>query len=911
MNSRRHSRLFKLNAGIVLQKAEDIRNCLNDQLKTLDSRQESQQKLLEDFQELFKQLAEAESEYSKKLDKIYDSFHRRQSTHRVQRDYAGDGGVPSPVRCWNLLLENTRSQSKQHSSLGQMHQNNFANNLVHIREGLENVHRRSREMTVGVHDDLIRQLNELYSAIKSYHNSHRDCAEAGRKKKETEDEVRRIQNKNRKVDKRLEKQLDKNTDKFYEAELKAAKARNDYITTIGAVNSSLQKYFKEDVTNVIDCLDLGYIRLLKRNLMAKQSAEQQMHKMKSEELQRLELAIRNMHGSSDKELFLDANKNAFTLPELFDFHPHPGDQTHEMTAPYSFMSDMEQTYHRLNTKIDDLQLKVDENHKSMREVNRGWEDDKSNSLEEEVVTHFQSLRERLVSSPSVASGLNRTPSARRSGKHLQQETEFYYLSKYKEYLEKSNQLTRTKSKRDLLKTALGFDKITDEGSQEQHEYSIETDKAGVQHRRHIPDNKKTLSRRPHSVVNAKLFGGDLITYINASRRDIPLVVERCVEYITLYGLSHQGIFRTPGSQQDVDEYMRAFEKGRDVLYELGPKGDINLIASLLKKYFRDLPEPLFPLAMFDQFLDSTKIQQGQDRIPCLAQLVENLQKPVMVVMRYLFQFLKVLSQRSDETYMDSRNLATCLGPTLMWGPNAADALQYASNVNEVVETMILFQEDIFPKAEGNETEYSFISITEGKDGLDDIDEEKTDISAVANADYEGQSADQLSFKKGDEITLIKQIEGSLWEARMGEQKGIVPDSFMEYEEKEEQAKTPDETLEPPQLSPLERNSSTMRLVNDIDSTMQSALSSLDELSKLSSSTHHQPPPDLLRDTHPPLSRSRPASVPSRPASVGSPSTRSSKGPPPLIKPKPKRPIRPAPNSSFKPNPGFSIKTKTL
>ncbi len=65
--------------------------------------------------------------------------------------------------------------------------------------------------------------------------------------------------------------------------------------------------------------------------------------------------------------------------------------------------------------------------------------------------------------------------------------------------------------------------------------------------------------------------------------------------------------------------------------------------------------------------------------------------------------------------MDSRNLATCLGPTLMWGPNDMDALQHASNVNEVIETMILFQEDIFPKAERNETEYSFIAITEGKE----------------------------------------------------------------------------------------------------------------------------------------------------------------------------------------------------
>ena len=137
------------------------------------------------------------------------------------------------------------------------------------------------------------------------------------------------------------------------------------------------------------------------------------------------------------------------------------------------------------------------------------------------------------------------------------------------------------------------------------------------------------------------------------------------------------------------------------------------------------------------------------------------------------------------------------------------------------------------------------------------------------------------------------------------------------EDKEDTVKTTDNNLDVPKVSPLDRNNSTQRLVSDIDSTMQSALSSLDELSKIppTSTTQQQqqqqqPPPDLLKDTvtHPPSPISR-----VRPSSVGSSRPRSAKGPPPLIKPKPKRPMRPAPptSSTFKPNPGFSIKTKTL
>ena len=46
-------------------------------------------------------------------------------------------------------------------------------------------------------------------AIKSYHNAHRDCAEAEQKKNQLEAEIKRLEDKNKKVDKKLERQRDK------------------------------------------------------------------------------------------------------------------------------------------------------------------------------------------------------------------------------------------------------------------------------------------------------------------------------------------------------------------------------------------------------------------------------------------------------------------------------------------------------------------------------------------------------------------------------------------------------------------------------------------------------------------------------------------------------------------------------
>lgn len=55
-----------------------------------------------------------------------------------------------------------------------------------------------------------------------------------------------------------------------------------------------------------------------------------------------------------------------------------------------------------------------------------------------------------------------------------------------------------------------------------------------------------------------------------------------------------------------------------------------------------------------------------------------------------------LSQYSDENMMDSYNLAICFGPTLMPIPDGQDPVACQAHVNEVIKTIIVHNEVIFP-----------------------------------------------------------------------------------------------------------------------------------------------------------------------------------------------------------------------
>lgn len=55
-----------------------------------------------------------------------------------------------------------------------------------------------------------------------------------------------------------------------------------------------------------------------------------------------------------------------------------------------------------------------------------------------------------------------------------------------------------------------------------------------------------------------------------------------------------------------------------------------------------------------------------------------------------------LSQYSDENMMDSGNLAICFGPTLMPTPDLLDQVSCQAHVNEIIKTIIIHHEAIFP-----------------------------------------------------------------------------------------------------------------------------------------------------------------------------------------------------------------------
>uniref|UniRef100_A0A3Q1CQM1 SLIT-ROBO Rho GTPase activating protein 3 n=1 Tax=Amphiprion ocellaris TaxID=80972 RepID=A0A3Q1CQM1_AMPOC len=776
-----------------------IRNQLVEQFRCLEQQSESRLQLLQDLQEFFRRKAELQLEYSRGLDKLAERYSAKIRTSREHQHFKKDQNLLSTVNCWYLVLDQTRRESRDHATLSDIYNNNVIVRLAHVGEDVIRLFKKSKDIGVQMHEELVKVTNELYTVMKTYHMYHTESLSAESKLKEAEkQEEKHIGKANdistsllryghddrpqrRSSVKKMEKMKEKRQAKYSENKLKCTKARNDYLLNLAATNALVAKYYIHDVSDMIDCCDLGFHASLARTMRTYLSAEYSLETSRHEGLDLLEGAVDAMDIRGDKLKFMDTHSQIFCPPARFDYQPHMGDEVCQVSAQQPVQTELLMRYHQLQSRLATLKIENEEVRKTLDATMQTLQD--MLTVEDfdvsEAFQHSQSTES--VKSASSDSYMSKANIAKRRANH--QETEGFYFTKYKEYLNGSNLIIKLQAKHDLLKQTLG------EG--ERAEY-------GTTRPPTLPPKPQRMRKsRPRSIFNRKLFNGNMESFIQDSGQPIPVVVESCVRYINLYGLQQQGIFRVPGSQVEVNDIKNAFERGEDPLVDDQTDHDINSVAGVLKLYFRGLENPLFPKERFLDLISTTKLDSGAERAHHLQQIVVTLQRPVIIVMRYLFAFLNHLSQYSDENMMDPYNLAICFGPTLMPIPDDQDPVACQAHVNEVIKTIIIHHEAIFPTqrelegpvyekcmaggeeyCESPHSEPGALDEIDNGTGPNTSDEELEQIEAIAKFDYVGRSPRELSFKKGASLLLYLRASEDWWEGRHNGVDGLIPHQYI-------------------------------------------------------------------------------------------------------------------------------------
>uniref|UniRef100_A0AAQ4NUV2 SLIT-ROBO Rho GTPase-activating protein 1 n=1 Tax=Gasterosteus aculeatus aculeatus TaxID=481459 RepID=A0AAQ4NUV2_GASAC len=744
-----------------------IRAQLVEQQKCMDQQTEMRVQLLQDLQDFFRKKAEIEMEYSRNLEKLAERFMAKTRSTKDHQQYKKDQNLLSPVNCWYLLLNQVRRESKDHATLSDIYLNNVIMRFMQISEDSTRLLKKSKEIAFQLQEDLMKVLNELYTVMKTYHMYHSESISAESKLKEAEKQEEkqisrgeqvfsiRMEDKyqRRSSVKKIEKMKEKRQAKYTENKLKSIKARNEYLLTLEASNSSVFKYYIHDLSDLIDCCDLGYHASLNRALRTYLSAEYNLETSRHEGLDIIENAVDSLDPRSDRQRFMEMFPTAFCPPAKFEFQSHMGDEVCQISVQPAMNGELILRFQQLQSRLATLKIENEEIKKTSEATLTTIQDivtiedyDVSECFHHSRSTESvkSTVSETYLSKPSIAK--------RRAN---QQETEQFYFMKFREFLEGSNLISKLQAKHDLLKRTLGEGTVN-RGRRNSH----------AQHQ--------------------------------DSGQAIPRVVESCIRFINLYGLQHQGIFRVSGSQLEVNDIKNSFERGNDPLTDDENNHDINSVAGVLKLYFRGLENPLFPKERFNDLLSSIRIENLYERALYIRKILLTTPRSVLVVMRYLFAFLNHLSQYSDENMMDPYNLAICYGPTLMPTPDSLDQVSCQAHVNEIVKTIIIHHETIFPDAKELEgpiyekcmaggdycespySEHGALEEVENEGGTEahTSEDEGEPIEAIAKFDYVGRSSRELSFKKGASLLLYQRASDDWWEGRHNGIDGLVPHQYI-------------------------------------------------------------------------------------------------------------------------------------
>ncbi|XP_017760398.1 PREDICTED: uncharacterized protein LOC108550950 isoform X3 [Eufriesea mexicana] len=154
---------------------------------------------------------------------------------------------------------------------------------------------------------------------------------------------------------------------------------------------------------------------------------------------------------------------------------------------------------------------------------------------------------------------------------------------------------------------------------------------------------------------------------------VPLIVEMCTNIVEARGLEVVGIYRVPGNTAAISHLTDSVNKGFENINLQDPRwSDVNVISSLLKSFFRQLPDSLLTAELYPMFIDADKVEDPQRRMTTIRKLLRDLPEHHFETLKYLMFHLKRIVEHSEVNKMEAKNLAIVFGPTLVRASGSRD-----------------------------------------------------------------------------------------------------------------------------------------------------------------------------------------------------------------------------------------------
>ena len=186
--------------------------------------------------------------------------------------------------------------------------------------------------------------------------------------------------------------------------------------------------------------------------------------------------------------------------------------------------------------------------------------------------------------------------------------------------------------------------------------------ANLHHHSLHHDSNSSSTTCSNRIFGLHLTQLEMVTLsVNDQLLSVPSFLKQAIEHLNEH-VNVEGIFRRAGTQSRLKEIKRQAEEG---IFNFSQYPVVD-VASLVKSFFRDLPECLLSFALYANFIQAVKLETEKSQIDSVLNLCLQLPDPNLHVLIYLMNFLNNVTAHESSNKMSSYNLAVCFAPNIIY-----------------------------------------------------------------------------------------------------------------------------------------------------------------------------------------------------------------------------------------------------
>ncbi|KAG8525353.1 uncharacterized protein KY384_008997 [Bacidia gigantensis] len=148
---------------------------------------------------------------------------------------------------------------------------------------------------------------------------------------------------------------------------------------------------------------------------------------------------------------------------------------------------------------------------------------------------------------------------------------------------------------------------------------------------------------------------------------MPALPWRCIDYLNFRGCEEEGLYRIAGSEVQIRHWQKRFDVEHDIdLFAEPELYDINIIASILKAWLRDLPDEILPKST--QYRIQKEHPDAKEVPQMLKDELSNLPPCNYYLLFAITCHLSLLTAYAEKNKMNYHNLSVCFQPCMKMDP---------------------------------------------------------------------------------------------------------------------------------------------------------------------------------------------------------------------------------------------------